>query len=192
TTFGYLEKNDVRGAISWERGRSAVPVVLWGVSLGAATVMLEAAEDPSVSGVVCDSSYLSLKDTVPHHLALFRHFAPWLRLVPTWPVADEALFWIGKRGGFPADAVDIETAAGRLGGRPALFVACAGDRRMPKEIAFRLQSAAGAKSQVLVVPGESHGGAYRDGTLAYQNAVTQVLEQVSGGPLAQAARADLP
>jgi pimeloyl-ACP methyl ester carboxylesterase len=181
TTFGYREKDDVRAAVAFAREQAQGPVALWGVSLGAASVMLEAAEDPSIGGMICDSSYLSLKDTVPHHLALFRRFAPWLRIVPVWPVADETLFWIGERGGFPTSAIDIQAASTKVAGRPVLYVACSGDPRMPKEIAFKLQAAAGKTAQVLVVPGESHGGAYRDGTAAYQAAVTQILGEVKGG-----------
>jgi uncharacterized protein len=176
TTFGYREKDDVRAAVAFARGRSNAPVVVWGVSLGAASSVLAAADDPTVAGIVCDSSYRSLRDTVRHHLGLFRNRVWWLTIVPSWPVADEIVFWMGRRGDFDPDGVDIRAAAGRLQGRPALFVANSEDPRMPKEIAFELQQAAGEKAQVLVVPGKSHGGAWRDGTAAYEAAVTAVLD----------------
>jgi uncharacterized protein len=176
TTFGYREKEDVRAAVAYARSRSSAPVVVWGVSLGAASAVLAAAEDPTVAGVVCDSSYRSLRDTVHHHLGLFRRFRWWLAVVPSWPVADEIVYWMGRRGEFDPEAVDIRAAAGRLQGRPALFVANSDDRRMPKEIAFELQKAAGQKAQVLIVPGTSHGGAWRDGTAAYEAAVSAVLD----------------
>ena len=64
TTFGFFEKEDVQAAARFARERSPGPVVLWGVSLGGAAVVLAAAEDPDVAGVVCDSSYRSLRDTV--------------------------------------------------------------------------------------------------------------------------------
>jgi len=181
TTFGQHEKDDVRAAVVYAHRRADLPVVVWGVSLGGASAVLAAADDPSVAGVICDSSYRSLRDTVYHHLALFRGFRWWLRIVPSWPVADEALFWMGRRGGFDPDAVDIRAAAGRLQGRPALFVANSEDRRMPKEIAFELQAAAGEKAQVLIVPGKSHGGAWRDGTAAYEAAVAAVLDAAAAG-----------
>ena len=94
-----------------------------------------------------------------------------MRVVPSWPVGDEVVYWIGRRGGFDPDAVDVRAAAARLAGRPALFVCNSGDRRMPSEIAFDLKAAAGDHASVLVVPGNSHGGAYRDGTAAYERAV---------------------
>jgi pimeloyl-ACP methyl ester carboxylesterase len=180
TTFGAREKDDVKAAVTFARHRSPGRVVLWGVSLGAASVMLAAAEQPDVAGVICDSSYRSLADTVRHHLELFRGFRWWLRVVPNWPVAEEAIYWMGRRGGFDPASVDVVAAAARLGGRPALFVANSDDRRMPKEIAFELQKAAGPGAEVLIVPGHSHGGAWRDGTAAYQAAATALLDHARG------------
>jgi pimeloyl-ACP methyl ester carboxylesterase len=177
TTFGAKEKEDVKAAARLVRERSPGPVVLWGVSLGAASVVLAAADDTQVAGVICDSSYRSLDDTVRHHLALFRGFRWWLSIVPSWPVAEEALFWMGRRGEFDPGSVDVRSAATHLNGRPALFVANSDDRRMPKEIAFDLQAAAGRDAEVLVVPGKSHGGAWRDGTAAYEAAATGLLQR---------------
>ena len=175
------EKEDVEAAVRLARERSPGPVVVWGVSLGAASVVFAAAEDPDVAGVICDSSYRSLDDTVRHHLQLFRGFRWWLRIVPNWPVADLTVFWMGRRGGFDPAAVDVRAAAARLTGRPALFVANSDDRRMPKEIAFDLQAAAGPGAEVLIVPGKSHGGAWRDGTAAYEAAAAALLERPRRG-----------
>lgn len=181
SSFGHFEKQDVHAAAQLARARSSGPVVLWGVSLGGASATLAAAEDPSVAGLVCDSSYRSLRDTVDHHMMLARSWAWWMRVVPSWPVGAEVLYWIGRRGGFDVDAVDIRAAAARLAGRPALFVCNSGDRRMPAEIAFDLKAAAGDHARVLVVPGNSHGGAWRDGTAAYERAVGEILDEAAAG-----------
>jgi uncharacterized protein len=175
TTLGVKESDDVLAAAAFARSRGGAPVVLWGVSLGAASVMLAAARDPEIAGVICDSSYRNLKDTVEHHLRLLRGWRWWLRFVPVWPVADEVLFWMGERGGFDPAAADVLGAAAHLGRRPALFVANSDDWRMPKQIAFDLQAAVGPSAEVLVVPGHSHGGAWRDGTAAYEAAATTLL-----------------
>ena len=187
TTFGAKERDDVDAAARLARERSPGPVVLWGVSLGGASVVLAAAEDPSVAGVICDSSYRSLADTVRHHLQLFRHFRWWLQIVPSWPTAEITTFWMGRRGGFDPGSVDIAAAAARLAGRPALFVANSEDARMPKEIAFDLKAAVGSGAEVLIVPGKSHGGAWRDGTAAYEAAATQLLAEASHGSGARVA-----
>jgi pimeloyl-ACP methyl ester carboxylesterase len=162
-------------------GGSSQPVVLWGVSLGGASAALAAAEDPKVAALVCDSSYRSLRDTVDHHMTLARSWRWWMRIVPRWPVGAEVLYWIGRRGGFDVDAVDVRAAASRLAGRPALFVCNSGDHRMPAEIAFDLKAAAGDRARVLVVPGNSHGGAWRDGTAAYERAVASILDEAGAG-----------
>jgi len=188
-TLGYQERNDVHAAIAWARTRAPGPVAVWGISSGAAAATLAASEDPQVAALVCDSSFRSLRDTVRHHLQLFRGFRWYLRLVPRWPLSEEVTYWIGKRGGFDPDALDIQKAAARLAGRPALFVCDTGDRRMPKEIAFDLKAAAGERARVLVVPGQTHGSAYREGQPAYEHAVQELLaEAVSGGTGAGASR----
>lgn len=189
TTFGVREKDDVAAAARLAREKSPGPVVLWGVSLGAASAVLAAADDPEVKGVICDSSFRSLDDTVRHHLRLFRGFRWFLRLVPSWPVTDLAIYWMGRRGGFDPAASNVEAAAARLRGRPALFVANSDDRRMPKEIAFDLQAAVGATASVLIVPGKSHGGAWRDGTAAYEDAARALLDAAAGGAVAAQAAA---
>jgi pimeloyl-ACP methyl ester carboxylesterase len=180
SSFGFFEKQDVLAAKVFARTRSHGPVVLWGVSLGAASALLAAADDSDVAGLVCDSTYRSLRDTVSHHLRLARSWRWWARILPSWPVADEVVYWIGRRGGFDPDAVNIAAAASHLAGRPCLFVCNSGDRRMPSEIAFELQRAVGDKAKVLVVPGKSHGGAYREGTAAYESAVSRLLQEARG------------
>ncbi len=180
--LGYLERKDVLAAKAMARARGSQRVVLWGISLGGAAATLAAAEDPQVAGLVCDSTYRSLRDTVGHHLQLFRGFRWWTRAVPAWPVGEEVLFWIGRRAGFDTAAADVRAAAAHLAGRPALFVCNSADRRMPPEIAFELKAAAGQRARVLVVPGHSHGGAYREGTAAYESAVSELLAEVEGSP----------
>jgi pimeloyl-ACP methyl ester carboxylesterase len=180
SSLGALEREDALVAVGLARERSVgTPVVLWGVSLGAAAATLAAADDESVAGLVCDSSFRSLRDTVRHHLGLFQRRRGWLRVVPGGLTADLTVFWIGHRAGFDPDTLDVEAAASRLRMRPALFVCNSGDRRMPQQIAFDLQTAAGDRSSVLVIPGDSHGGAWREGTAAYSEAVRQLLDEVA-------------
>jgi pimeloyl-ACP methyl ester carboxylesterase len=187
TTFGVKEKQDVEAAARFARERAPGPVVLWGVSLGGASAVLAAAGDPGVAGVICDSSFRSLDDTVRHHLRLFRGFRWWLRIVPSWPVTDLAIYWMGRRGGFDPAQSNVEAAARQLRGRAVLFVANSEDRRMPKEIAFDLKAAAGPGAEVLIIPGKSHGGAWRDGTAAYEAAAAAVLGAAGGGAVTAAA-----
>ena len=181
-SIGYFEREDVHAAVEFARNHAAGPVVLWGISVGAATAVFTAAEDPKVAGLICDSSFRSLRDTTRHHLRLFSRYRWYLRLVPSWPITDEVLFWYKRRTGVDPDELDVEKAAARLKTRPVLFVANSGDRRMPQEIAFDLQKAAGARSTVLVIPGTTHGGAWREGTAPYEEAVKKILEEARAEP----------
>jgi hypothetical protein len=178
SSFGWFERHDVRAAVAEAGRRSPGPVVVWGISMGAAGTILAAAEDPAIAGVVADSSYRNLEDTVRHHLGAVGRMRPWLRVVPTGLLAAESLFWIRRIAGFDTGDADIVKAAGRLGGRPALFVANAGDWRMPSEIAFELKAAAGDRARVLVAPGKKHAGAFKEATAAYESAVAEVLDDV--------------
>lgn len=190
TTFGLTEKFDVRAATDFALSRSPGPIVLWGVSLGGATVTLEAADDPRVAGLIADSTYDSLPNTIRHHLRLFRGFRfygiPALKLVPQWPLSDLVLFWIKERGDFDPQEVDVLAAAAKLQGRPSLFVANRGDVRIPFAIAGEMAKLAGPKSHMLLTESKSHGGAWRDDRPEYEAAVKSLLDEVAP-PVAGAA-----
>ena len=189
TTFGLTEKLDVRAATDFAISKFPGPVILWGVSLGGATVTLAAAADPRVAGLITDSSYDSLPNTVRHHLRLFRGFkffgVPALKLVPQWPTSDIVLFWIKRRGGFNPEEVDVMGAAAKVNGRPSLFVANRGDARIPFAIAEEMTKLAGPKSRMILTESKSHGGAWRDARDLYEKAVKQLLDEVAP-PLADA------
>lgn len=192
TTFGVRERGDAAAATAFARQRSSGPVVLWGVSLGGATAALAVAADATIDGLVCDSSFSTLADTLEHHLRLFRSFRWWMRAVPAWPTAPLVRFWIGRRGAFDPQAADVLTAVRQLHGRPSLFVCNSGDRRMPASIARALKAAAGEPAELLEVTGNSHGGAWRDGTQAYAAAVARVLERAGAGRAPRASGLSLP
>lgn len=174
-SLGYHERRDVLGAFDFARAKSPGPVVVWGISFGAAASVLAAAEEPGVAGLVCDSSFLSLRDTARHHVAIARRWRWWMAYVPTGPVAALAVFWMGRRAGFDPDDLDVLRAAQRLRGRPALFVAGSGDPRMPPDLARQLQAAAGDAAELLIVRSERHGQAFKDGSEEYERAVSALL-----------------
>jgi len=178
-SLAFHERKDVLGGFDFARKRQPGPAAVWGISFGGAASVLAAAEEPGIAGVVCDSSFRSLRDTARHHVAIARRWRWWMAYVPAGPVAAEAVFWMGRRGGFDPDALDVVKAVERLRGRPSLFVGGSGDERMPAEIARELQSAAGDGAQLLVVRSERHGQAYKDGTEEYERAVSALLDRIA-------------
>jgi fermentation-respiration switch protein FrsA (DUF1100 family) len=175
TTLGYMERLDVIGAVRYalDQQHAARPVILWGVSMGAAAALLAAAESPDVAAVISDSSFLSLRNTVEHHWRLFFH-------LPAFPIADEMVYWIAWRGGFRASDFDLVNAVTRIGNRPILFLALRDDRRMPPSIARILYSRAVSPRKALVVlPGQRHGEGFNLDTEQYEAAVKQFLSSLA-------------
>jgi alpha-beta hydrolase superfamily lysophospholipase len=171
TTLGYEERLDVVGAVHYalDQQHATRPVILWGVSMGAAAALMAAAESPDVAAVISDSSFLSLQDTIEHHWKLFFH-------LPSFPVANEMVQWIAWQGGFRASEFDLVNAVTRIGNRPILFLALQGDRRMPPSIAADLYShAASPYKELVVLPGQRHGEGFNQAREQYEKAVEQFL-----------------
>jgi pimeloyl-ACP methyl ester carboxylesterase len=174
TTLGYQERQDVIAAARYvlKQQKAKRPVVAWGVSMGAAAALLAAAEYREIDAVIADSSFLSLRETVAHHLKLFRH-------LPAFPLADALVFGLAWRGGYWPSEFDLVKATERLGNRPVLFVAVEGDRRMPPAIARTLHAhSPSPKKQIIVLPGERHGEGFRSAPDQYRQAVIQFLKNL--------------
>jgi len=180
TTLGYQERLDVMGAVEnavqgfpLSGEPAARPVIVWGVSMGAAAALMAAAEAPDIAAVISDSSFLSLSDTVKHHWRLFFH-------LPSFPIADEVLYLLAWRGGFRAADFDLVNAVTRISDRPILFVALENDRRMPPSIARDLYAHALSPQKALIVlPGQRHGEAFNLDKEQYEAAVRQFLSSLS-------------
>src|SRR3989442_9780086 len=174
-SLGYNERLDVEAAVRYLRKEvhSTDRIVLLGISMGATAALLAAAETPEVAAVISDSSFLSFKDTVDHHVKMF------LRL-PSFPFANELRFFIQSRASFDCAQLDALDAVKRIGDRPILFLAAAHDRRMPPEIAQRLYDACpSSKKDLLVIDGpgsEIHAHAYQANESLYISKVAQFLD----------------
>ncbi len=178
TTLGYDERLDVIAAVRYAlyQQRAARPVILWGVSMGAAAALLAAAESPEVAAVISDSSFKSLQTTVAHHWRLFFH-------LPTFPFTNEIVSWIAWRGGFRASDFNLESAVTRIGDRPILFVALQNDRRMPPSIARDLDAhALSPRKALILLPGHRHGEGFNQARGQYENGVRQFLSNLDTPP----------
>ena len=171
TTLGYQERLDVVAAVRYalDQQHAARPVILWGISMGAAAALMAAPESPDVAAVISDSSFESLRATVRHHWKLFFH-------LPSFPVADEVAYWIAWRGGFHPSDFDLNQAVTRFGDRPILFIGLQDDRRMPPSIARELYAhATSPRKALLILPGQRHGEGFNQANEQYETAVRQFL-----------------
>jgi pimeloyl-ACP methyl ester carboxylesterase len=177
TTLGIFESRDACAAREYVRRQAGDrPQVFWGVSMGASTGLLAARNCPGVSAIISESSFLSFRETVSHHLTLF--FG-----LPSFPIANLIVFVTGLRMGFDPDDGDVEAAVKTLGAVPILFIAGSEDRRMPVDLARRLmESAQSPMKELLIVPGAGHGDAYSTDPETYRNSVFRFLETVRYNP----------
>jgi len=186
TSVGYWERLDAEAAVRYalEEKKAARPVILWGVSMGAAAALLAAAESPQVDAVISDSTLLNFKDVVLHHYYLFRGFIRkqwwWFPPLPAFPIAYEVLYGAAHRAHFQVDDFDVQKAVKRIGPRPILFIAVEGDPRMPPSIAQTLYADSESPlKQLVVLPGSRHGEGFKLANQPYEEAVRQFLSRVA-------------
>jgi pimeloyl-ACP methyl ester carboxylesterase len=173
TTLGINESKDVCAASDFVKQKAGSrQQMLWGVSMGASTALLSARKCPRFSAIISDSSFLSFRETIAHHVRLYFH-------LPAFPIANLIVAITGWRMGFDPDEGDVEAAVRGIGNVPVLFIAGGADRRMPPALAERLFGAsASPQKELLVVPGAGHGESFNKDRKVYLDAVFGFLEKV--------------
>jgi pimeloyl-ACP methyl ester carboxylesterase len=178
TTIGIFESRDVCAASKWVREKAGGrQQVLWGVSMGASSAILAAKQCPGFAAIIADSSFLSFRDTVSHHLGLF------FRL-PTFPIANLIVAITAWRVGFNPDEGDVQAVVRNLN-IPIMFIAGTADRRMPPALAEQMfKESPNSLKQLLIIPGASHGEAFAADRETYLRSVYRFLETVRYNPAA--------
>lgn len=171
TTLGINESHDVCAASQFVKEKApGRPQILWGVSMGASSALIAAKQCPGFAAAISDSSFLSFRETIAHHLGLY------FRL-PSFPISNEIVGITGLRMGMNPDDGDVEQAVKAIN-IPILFIAGSVDKRMPPELANRLLAAARHPGKKLVVvPGAKHGEAYNTNREMYVAAVFDFLRE---------------
>lgn len=154
-TFGQLERYDIAQWVHWVREHSRVqrPIALYGVSMGAASVLL-AAQLPELKGelacVVADCGYssfeLEVTDAVRHGTRAPR----WLQK----PLA-RVCVRILRRNGLDLEAVDTTPGMAALD-VPILFFHGDADTFVPLHHSERNLAACGRPQRLVIVPGAEH------------------------------------
>jgi hypothetical protein len=185
TTFGYLEIEDVAGALGWlgERGVRRVAIVgssMGGVTaLGAVAVLGDgrlAAADADPDAPVADTGpprpriVAVVADSVAPELAI--PVARRLRVPFSRAIAERAFGRLARRvGGDPRDTQPIR-AVTLLEDVPLLLVHGDADTAVPIRDARRLAAAAPAGTRLLVIAGADHGRGHGVDPSRYEAAVT--------------------
>ena len=172
-TFGILERQDVLGWIRWANQRfGEVPIVLSGVSMGAATVLMVAGmELPSnVKGVIADCPYDAPSNIIKKVLG--QDMGMNVKLV--YPLIRFGGMLYGK---FNLDA-DSPVAAVQRAKIPVLLIHGDDDRFVPWDMSRNIHAAAPEKVEFHTVPGAGHALNYVTDPDTYTALVRSFLEKV--------------
>ncbi len=185
---GVVEYKDVLGAWDWIRtvqGVAASKIGLFGQSMGAATVLIAAGQEPGVAAVWEDSGFadinVAISDEVERN-GYPRFLAPGATL-------------IGKFAGLDLDSLSPLDAVARLNGRPLAIVHGTADARMPVKHAYRLidaARAAGLSPYTWIVDGSDHYQVVLDHPDEYQRRLAAFFGPAIGVPAVAAAPAPAP
>lgn len=149
TTYGDLERNDVRAAIDFLASQADTQpgqLGLLGFSAGASPLAAVAAKDPRVAAVVLEGAVTSAADFSEDEAGGWA----WLKA----PIAISAM----RTNGIDFDAIRPIDAVAELSPKALLVVHGKEDPLIPLERPTALYAAARQPKQLLLVAGAGHGG----------------------------------
>src|SRR5579875_859981 len=157
TTFGLLERDDVRRWTAWVREQAPGCTYLLGESMGAAIAVEATAVTPQICAAAVEDPFARFRPVVYERLGretgLGTHF--WQTL--GWPIVRVAIGWAHLRYGiWLPDAMPVASVAqSRV---PVLLMTGTADGNIPMHHAQEIQAACGSRCALWVVPGAGHGG----------------------------------
>ena len=179
-SMGYYEQRDVLGAVDFlrsgplpypELGRPRA-IGGWGISMGGATMLLAAAHEPAIRGVVADSAYAA--------------FVPLLErnaLIPG-PAIPGVLFAMQMLYGINYNAVRPVDVVASIAPRPLFFIEGTSDGVVPpwnlNWLAAAAESVPDAHVQTWLVHGANHIQSYDVMGNVYVQRITAFFTQVLG------------
>lgn len=151
--MGYLEKRDI---ILWineiAKADPRAEFILYGISMGAATVLFTSGESDlpsSVKAVISDCAYSRVYEQIG---CTIRGYVPF---IPDFPIVDSASVVCEMRGGYSfRDASCIDAV--KRSRTPTLFIHGSSDYFVPFYMLDILYSNAGCPKEKLVIDGAAH------------------------------------
>jgi uncharacterized protein len=169
-SFGLSERRDIEGAVDWLKTQGFQPgsIGVLGVSMGAASSIGAAADDPDIEALVDDCSYAAIYPIVQEQW----HGASGLPdfFLPSTLLIGQLLFGYDISAANPVDEV------AQIAPRPLLIIHGTADRLIPVAHAEQLKAAAPA-AELWEVAGAQHGSSYLANPRAYVEKVAGFFEK---------------
>lgn len=172
-TFGIRERRDLLGWIHWANNRFGgdTPIVLSGLSMGAATVLMGCGlgYPENVAGIMADSPYSAPKDII---LKVCRdlHYPPQL----AYPFIYFGALLYGR---FRLDACTARDAVNHAE-VPILLIHGDEDRLVPWTMSRSIAEACASPAECHLFPGAGHGLCYMVDPLRYEKIVIDFLNKI--------------
>lgn len=171
--FGVFERND---CIDWlnyviETEAADVPVYLYGVSMGATTVLMasELSDTDRLKGIISDCGFTSPKDIWQHVMNNNLRIKSKLAL----NLAD---FYISREAKLDTGASSTINAVANTK-TPILFIHGEADSFVPVEMTRKNYEACASEKEILIVPEADHGLSFFVDAQAYKKAVCSFFEK---------------
>mmetsp|Transcript_28911 Transcript_28911/g.69494 ORF Transcript_28911/g.69494 Transcript_28911/m.69494 type:complete len:500 (+) Transcript_28911:45-1544(+) len=156
-SLGALEQYDVQAVIEHLRGANlASYIALWGTSMGAATALLVARNEPSLAGVVADSAFADLPRLILELPRGHGRNIPVISHIPEWMLratVSTLSYQVQRKAGF-----DLYKVAPEKGGPethvPCLFLHGTGDDFILPSHAEALYQAYAGEKALRLFPGD--------------------------------------
>ena len=183
-SLGYFEQRDVLGAVDFlKSGTPPYPelgrprgIAGWGVSMGAATLLLATAQEQAIRAVVSDCAYADIAPLLEREVPKGGHLPSFF--TPGALRAVQALYGIDYYSVRPLDIV------ASIAPRPIYFIHGDQDGFIPHsnmtELAAAAQTAPNARVQTWLVPGADHAKSFFVEGQTYVNNVVAFYTQALG------------
>ena len=174
---GWHERMDVLGAFDYLRGRgvSTDSIGVLGMSVGAATAALAAAAEPRIRAAVLDSPFARVSELIENETGLRTPIPKWLARL----FKPAAIFLARRLYDIDVNAIAPEEDVARLD-YPVLVIAAPDDDRIPASHGVRVHAAASEGSELWMVHGVGHCGAFTAHPERYVDRVCEYFESRLG------------
>ncbi|MFQ5895458.1 MAG: alpha/beta hydrolase [Nitrospinota bacterium] len=175
-TLGAKEPWDIEGAVDYLRKRPDVDperIGVQGISLGAASGIMAAAETPNIKGVVAESAFKTISSVIDHSFTYV--VGP-----PRFPFALVSKFICELRLGVDLDEVAPVKVIREISPRPVFLIHDREDELLPSDSGKALYKAAREPKVLWQIPEALHGKGWQTAPKEYERRVLAFWRQTFG------------